>query len=134
MKFFVIYIQQWFEELGEISHVKTFDTYLEASQYIEIEQLKETNQFLMRCDYVDKYLEKIEMPQSPVSPEKWQEFIGSYTELVGTLATPTSLKNGLRSRMVDPGYDKRCGELFDNFKPPILSRKASELHVLEVKE
>lgn len=106
--------------------VKTFPTESEAEDYIQSEQRIEVRAWLIREEYIEDWVDKIDIPGTDY--QAWKELLGDNMPAVALLWAPESFKKNMTSYLVGNPHIK-----FERYNPPKAIHGSENLHVVEIK-
>lgn len=126
MNYIVVQVDLDYDYIQDVKYINRFTTESEAEKFIQ-DKLEEQNaQYKALDEYIEKYVEAIELPEANIDHNGWKEFMKKYNFHV-CWWTPNEFKKEFQFYLkrnhysVDiPGYD-----------PPIVSNKYDNLFIID---
>jgi hypothetical protein len=132
--FIVVKVDQCYDYVEGVEYKEKFNTAEEAQNHINKLKEEDVNSYLRRKEYVENFVNDIKMPDFEAYPvnERYKacrDFLKDVysSEWVSTFITTKNFRDALNSHLIN--HDTK----YNNFNPPVITRNAENLFIIEVK-
>lgn len=124
MNYIVVQVDLDYDYIQDVKYINRFTTESEAEKFIQ-EKLEEQNaQYKALDEYIEKYVEAIELPEANIDHNGWKEFMKKY----GFLVTPNEFKKEFQFYLKRNHYSSVN---IPGYYPPIVSDKYNNLFIID---
>jgi len=125
MNFIVVQVDQDYEFVEGVRHIKSFSTKDEADKFVKEKKEENLTAWQARLDYIEQWVDALDLPETDYNG--WKEYLVQYHPFGKIYVTPKYFKKNLK------GYLRTHHSVtIEGYNPPLADPKYNGLHIIEI--